>query len=105
MSSITMPSLVELGVEFMHRWGTQKTFFICLSVKLLNDIARASEFAQKLLQYRNDFDILGVRIGEDLWLFTLSVCHQVVPPQCVKVKNEAKILGRVSKLIQTKFGR
>jgi len=41
------------------REGVQKFLFECLSVTLLNSKVLSNEFAQKALEFKYDFDIVG----------------------------------------------
>jgi len=54
-----VPSLV--GLEFHPPLGQPKTlsFFVCMSIMLLNDGVSAYDFAMKLFDYRNNFDTVG----------------------------------------------
>ena len=62
-SSITVPSLVELGFHPPPGWPKTLSFFVCLFVSLfvtlLNVRDCAPDFAMKALEYRNDFDTVG----------------------------------------------
>ena len=64
-SSITMPSLVGLGLHPPPGWSKTLRFFlsvclsVCLFVTLLNVRDCAHDFAMKALEYRNDFDTVG----------------------------------------------
>ena len=55
-SFITMSGLMGLRNT---REGVQKFLFECLSVTLLNSKVLSNEFAQKALEFKYDFDIVG----------------------------------------------
>jgi len=56
---MTMPSLVGLGFHPPPGWPKTLSFFVSLSVTLLNVRDCAPDFAMKALEYRNDFDADG----------------------------------------------
>ena len=61
-SSITMPSLVGLGVHPPPGQPKTLSFLsVCLSATLLNVRVCAHDFAMKALEYRNDFDAVWYR--------------------------------------------
>ena len=78
-SSITMPSLV--GLRFHPPPGGPKTLsfclFVCLSVTLLNVRVCVSDFAMKVLEYRNNSD---TRFAVVHPCSTFSDCCQLATP-------------------------
>ena len=91
-----LPCQIWWGWNLACHWGTQKSQVSCLSVcwfiMLFNDIANANHFAQKSLEYGNDFDVVGeVNIRSGAPAFTSSVCCQVMPPKDIRVENGIKL--------------
>jgi len=96
-SSITMPCLVSLG--FHPPPGRPKTLrflsaclTVCLSVTLLNVRDCAPDFAMKVLEYRNDFDAVGLERFVVVHPYsTFSRWCQLATPLNAEVQKTAKI--------------
>ena len=106
-SSITMPSLVELGFHPLPGWPKTLSFFdslsVCLSVTLVIVRVCAPDFAKKALEYRNDFDTVGYeKVCSCAPVFNF-LRFMLVGDITKNGKNFAT-RGRQNKLIETKFG-